>query len=337
MLISADTAAELWTTARDRVRWRKIGAGIFFFFWSSGRVGPCMREAEGTCGRSLPSCPRIIDHPSISTAIHLRVDPLHAASQPPSTIQQLAQTLLDTAKASHDHTMAWRCSGASNAELIANMRSASLITTPRVAEAMSLVDRAHYVPTARLAYQDSPQPIGFGATISAPHMHAHAAENLLPFLHRDAKVLDVGSGSGYTLAVFHHLISSEQGQGKAVGVDHIQQLVDQAHANLCADGLAPQLDSGKIVNICGDGRAGVESEAPFDAIHVGAAAPGIPQALMDQLKAPGRMFIPVEEQDGSGQQNIYQVDKSAAGEITKQKICGVMYVPLTDAEKQWRA
>lgn len=167
-------------------------------------------------------------------------------------------------------------------------------------------------------------------------MHAHAAENLLPFLHPDAKVLDVGSGSGYTLAIFHHLLSPS-GTGKVVGIDHIQPLVDQAHSNLTADGLASQMQDGNIVNLCGDGRKGVQSEAPFDAIHVGAAAPGIPQPLLDQLKAPGRMFIPVEEQDGSREQNIYQVDKSETGEITKLKICGVLYVPLTDVKKQWAA
>ncbi|TKY89298.1 hypothetical protein EX895_001829 [Sporisorium graminicola] len=216
------------------------------------------------------------------------------------------------------------------------MRNASLITSTRVQEAMSKADRAHYVPAKRLAYQDSPQTIGFGATISAPHMHAHAAENLLPFLHPDAKVLDVGSGSGYTLAIFHHLLSPS-GTGKVVGIDHIQPLVDQAHSNLTADGLASQMQDGNIVNLCGDGRKGVQSEAPFDAIHVGAAAPGIPQPLLDQLKAPGRMLIPVEEQDGSREQNIYQVDKSETGEITKLKICGVLYVPLTDVKKQWAA
>jgi protein-L-isoaspartate(D-aspartate) O-methyltransferase len=212
------------------------------------------------------------------------------------------------------------------------MRNASLITSPRVSDAMSKVDRVHYVPSKRYAYEDSPQTIGFGATISAPHMHAHAAENLLPFLKPGAKVLDVGSGSGYTLAVFHHLVDS----GKVVGIDHIKDLVEQANTNLAADGLAKAMDDGRITNIFGDGRQGVAGEAPFDAIHVGAASPGIPQALLDQLKAPGRMFIPVEEQDGSEEQNIYQVDKGKDGKITKEKICGVRYVPLTDAKKQWR-
>ncbi|EST05144.1 Protein-L-isoaspartate(D-aspartate) O-methyltransferase [Kalmanozyma brasiliensis GHG001] len=213
------------------------------------------------------------------------------------------------------------------------MRSASLITSSLVCSAMTSVDRANYVPTPSRAYQDSPQPIGYGATISAPHMHAHAAENLLPFLQPGSKVLDVGSGSGYTLAIFHHMVKPS---GKVVGVDHIQELVDKANANLRKDGLGEALEGGSVFNVCGDGRKGWESEAPFDAIHVGAAAPGIPQPLIDQLKAPGRMFIPVEEQDGSGEQNIWQVDKAPDGSVSKEKICGVMYVPLTDRERQWR-
>lgn len=228
--------------------------------------------------------------------------------------------------------MAWRSSGASNAELIANMRSGALITAPRVFQALMNVDRANYCPTQ--PYQDSPQSIGWGATISAPHMHAHAAENLLPFLRPGAKVLDVGSGSGYTLALFHQLVKAEP-SSKVVGVDHMQTLVDQAHLNLEKDGLAAALASGQIVNVCADGREGCAQLAPFDAIHVGAAASNeVPKMLIDQLKAPGRMFIPVEDQPGS--QNIYQVDKAADGAVTQLKICGVRYVPLTDADSQWR-
>ena len=69
------------------------------------------------------------------------------------------------------------------------------------AQAMNKVDRKNYVPNGSSAYEDSPQPIGYGATISAPHMHAHAAENLLSFLpaadFKGGAILDVGSGSGY--------------------------------------------------------------------------------------------------------------------------------------------
>jgi protein-L-isoaspartate O-methyltransferase len=69
---------------------------------------------------------------------------------------------------------------------------------------------------------------------------------------------------------------------------------------------------------------------PYDAIHVGAAADEIPQPLLDQLKAPGRMFIPVEE---GYSQYIYQVDKDKDGNVKRLRKEGVMYVPLTDARE----
>jgi protein-L-isoaspartate(D-aspartate) O-methyltransferase len=70
--------------------------------------------------------------------------------------------------------------------------------------------------------------------------------------------------------------------------------------------------------------------APYDAIHVGAAAQGMPQALIDQLKAPGKMFIPVAE---GYNQYIYEVEKDENGNVKKERSHGVMYVPLTDARE----
>lgn len=113
--------------------------------------------------------------------------------------------------------MAWRSHGKSNAELIRNLRSkyrfffrlCSLITnyafsgngiikSARVEEAMSHVDRGNYSP--RNPYMDAPQGIGYGVTISAPHMHAHALELLKEQLVPGERALDVGSGSGYLTA-----------------------------------------------------------------------------------------------------------------------------------------
>lgn len=161
--------------------------------------------------------------------------------------------------------MAWTCSGRTNAELVSNLRSQGLITSSRVAEAMKQVDRAKYCPDARSAYQDSPQPIGYSATISAPHMHAHAAESLLPFLRPDSSVLDIGSGSGYLLAVFHHLVkpreeqrpSSAHAGSRVIGIEHIAQLVEQSRENLVADGLGKAMEErGQIEVVKGDGRLG---------------------------------------------------------------------------------
>lgn len=92
------------------------------------------------------------------------------------------------------------------------------------------------------------------------------------------------------------------------------------------------LDSAIIEIITGDGRLGYPPNAPYDAIHVGAAAVDIHQALLDQLKAPGRMFIPMSE-GGEGVQAVYQVDKDEKGNVNKKRLYGVMYVPLTDAKK----
>jgi len=238
--------------------------------------------------------------------------------------------------------MAWRCSGASNTELIANLLKHKLISLDLDGDAMKKVDRANYVLAGpRGAYEDSPQYIGHDATISAPHMHAMAAEHLSakrpgdtgpsPFLFPGAKVLDVGSGSGYFVAMMHHLVSSADVKGKVVGIDHIPELVDFSVDNLKKDGLGPALESGEIEMIAGDGRQGYASGGPYTAIHVGAAAPFIPSALIEQLARPGRMFIPVGPDGGS--QTVMQVDKGADGEVTETKLMGVMYVPLTDRKE----
>ncbi|KAK7681406.1 hypothetical protein QCA50_015498 [Cerrena zonata] len=219
--------------------------------------------------------------------------------------------------------MAWMSSGSTSAELISNMAKHGLIRSARLTEAMKKVDRANYVLDKADAYEDSPQPIGYEATISAPHMHAHAIENLIDFLLPGAKVLDVGSGSGYLCAVLHHLVGPT---GKVVGIDHIPELVEWSVENLKNDGLTSTLDDKSIEMITGDGRQGWLEKAPFDAIHVGAAAPMMPRALVDQLAKPGRMFIPV----GTHTQSIFQVDKDRDGNVTEKKLFGVRYVPLTD-------
>lgn len=228
---------------------------------------------------------------------------------------------------------------------------------------MKQVDRAHYCPDKRNAYQDSPQTIGYGATISAPHMHAHAAESLLAFLQPGSSVLDVGSGSGYLLSVFHHLIKGET--SRVVGIEHIPQLVDLSRENLINDGMDDVLRVGKVEIVHGDGRKGEfcarggkkticiarpliviyvrrpstrtgwPNRAPYNAIHVGAASPpSVLSTLEAQLARPGRLFIPVEDPN-TRQQDIYHVDKDEQGNVTRKKMYGVRYVPLTDQVKQW--
>ncbi|GAB7352093.1 hypothetical protein MBLNU459_g2593t1 [Dothideomycetes sp. NU459] len=226
--------------------------------------------------------------------------------------------------------MAWRCSGSTNEELIQNMYRNGLIKSDRVKEAMLGVDRAHYSPAK--PYQDSPQRIGHAATISAPHMHASACESLLPFLSPGARVLDVGSGSGYLTHVLAELVKPG---GTVVGVEHIQALVDLGKGNTEKSKEGKELlQGGGIVYVKADGRkgwTGKGGEEGYDAIHVGAAAAGFHQELVDQLKAPGRLFIPVEE---NYMQHIYVIDKKEDGTVERKKLYGVQYVPLTDAPRE---
>jgi protein-L-isoaspartate(D-aspartate) O-methyltransferase len=198
------------------------------------------------------------------------------------------------------------------------------------------VDRAHYAPSN--PYSDSPQSIGYRATISAPHMHGYACEYLIDFLHPGSRVLDIGSGSGYLTHVLANLITNSSSlpsdsDGHVVGVDHIQELIDMARNNMrkSADG-RKFIESGKVKFVTGDGRLGWKDGAPYDVIHVGAAAKSVPPTLIEQLRAPGRMFIPVEG-GFNGDQYIWVVDKKEDGSVSKEKILSVHYVPLTDPPK----
>lgn len=206
------------------------------------------------------------------------------------------------------------------------MAQSKIIKAERVVNAMKKVDRANYVLRKDTAYQDTPQAIGHEATISAPHMHAYASEHLLPYIYPGARVLDVGSGSGYLTAVLHHIASEDPARpGKVVGIEHVPELVAFSEENLRKDGLGDALASKAIELIAGDGRQGYAQGGPYDAIHVGAAAPELPRPLVDQLASPGRMFIPV----GTHSQYIMHIDKDKDGNVTESQVMAVSYVPLT--------
>jgi protein-L-isoaspartate(D-aspartate) O-methyltransferase len=157
-------------------------------------------------------------------------------------------------------------------------------------------------------------------------MHASACSSLLPYLHPGARVLDIGSGSGYLTAVLANLVGPS---GVVIGIDHIAPLVSLAETNMRKSEAGRQmLDSGNVRFVKGDGRKGWREGAPYDAIHVGAAAAEHHAELTEQLKAPGRLFVPVEE---GWMQHIYVVDKREDGSVERKKLYGVQYVPLTDA------
>lgn len=219
-----------------------------------------------------------------------------------------------------------------------------LISDVRVKEAFIKVDRRHYAPSQ--PYQDSPQYIGYQATISAPHMHAIALEHLISFMMpSDAspapRALDIGSGSGYLTHVMAELVGP---RGLVVGVEHINALRDKGEANMRKSAEGTQLlNSGKVKFIAADGRKGLNEPARkgeeelgtlWDAIHVGASASEVHDELINQLKSPGCMFIPVEDSHDRDSQYVWRIEKDKDGNISRKRLFGVRYVPLTDAPKE---
>jgi len=207
---------------------------------------------------------------------------------------------------------------------------------------MTKVDRVNYVLNKQVSYEDTPQSIGYGQTISAPHMHAHVLEELVPALLKirsqhqgiHLKILDVGCGSGYLTSCFGRLV--EKGnpldfEGEVYAIEYVEELLNMTKTNINKSD-SDLFHSGTVNVSIGNGWKGLPSVAPFHAIHVGAAADSFPHALMTQLAIGGRMVIPVGP-DG-GYQNLYRVDRVAQSstyeesDYVVQQLLSVRYVPL---------
>jgi protein-L-isoaspartate(D-aspartate) O-methyltransferase len=220
----------------------------------------------------------------------------------------------------------YRAKAATNDDLVNQLKAYGIITSSRVENAMRAVDRGRYSTDPRLAYEDTPHGIGQGQTISAPHMHAMALEVLKDNIPVGGRVLDVGSGSGYLTACFAEMVGEN---GRVLGIDRVPDLVKWAKSNIQRDKQG-WLESGRIEIRLADGWRTLSDDAPFDAIHVGAAAESIPSALVERLKPGGRMVIPV----GTLDQELLQVDKDMQGRITKKSLLPVRYVPLVREQKE---
>jgi protein-L-isoaspartate(D-aspartate) O-methyltransferase len=198
------------------------------------------------------------------------------------------------------------------ARMVDNQLRARDVVDERVLGAMERVPRELFLPAGQRsrAYDDAALPIGHGQTISQPYMVARIAEALA--LHGDEHVLDVGSGSGYQAAVLAEL-------GKDVfTIERIPELAQQARANLAAAGY-------HHVSVHeGDGTLGLPEYAPFDAIAVAAAAPGMPERLYEQLADRGRLAVPVGSRGG---QRLELVVRSPEGPAVVRSV-PCRFVPL---------
>lgn len=209
-----------------------------------------------------------------------------------------------------------------------------------VEQALLLVDRAHYCrsfdSTTVQPYVDAAQPLPCNATISAPHMHVTCLQAIHDvFLDPTVKhvnILDVGSGSGYISIVLAHMARLCNKPYTVHGIEHMQELVTFAQQSKTLDAKASSLQG--IHFHVGDGFAGLTQQAPFDIIHVGAGAPQVPFALVEQLRATtGRMVIPVQIPE-SPFQMLMAISKTEQGKVNQQPICKVRFVPLGSKDRQ---
>ncbi len=193
------------------------------------------------------------------------------------------------------------------------------VSDPAVLAAMRKVPRHRFVSDALRdqAYGDFPLPIGYDQTISQPYIVAEMTEALQ--LHKDDRVLEIGTGSGYQAAV-------------CAEIAYRVYTIERIHAlYLKARRIFDELHYHNIVTRYSDGTAGWKEESPFDAIIVTAGAPEIPRALVAQLAMEGRMVIPVGDRFS---QELVKLVRDEKG-IRTTSLGGCRFVKLV-GEHGWK-
>jgi len=188
---------------------------------------------------------------------------------------------------------------------------------PRVLEALVRVPRERFVSSdlRAEAYDNRPLPIGHDQTISQPLIVAVMTHLL--HLEPDARVLEVGTGSGYQCAILAELAAL------VLTIEVVAELAADARARLEALGYR------NIEFHLGDGAAGWPAAAPYDAILVAAAGRSVPPALLEQLKPGGRLVIPIGTDAFS--QDLVLVEKDRDGRTHRRALFPVAFVPLRSA------
>jgi protein-L-isoaspartate(D-aspartate) O-methyltransferase len=201
-------------------------------------------------------------------------------------------------------------------KLVDSLRRRKYITKPEVISAMMRVPRHLFVPKGiiRYAYHDSPQKIGSGQTISAPHMVGIMAETL--DLKPGQRVLEIGGGCGYHAAVVAEIVKP---QGHVYSVELIEVLAKFARENIEKCHLEDM-----VTIVHGDGGLGLPEHAPYDRIYVTAASPEVPQPLLEQLKDRGKLLVP---SGGRHFQTLLFWEKRGK-KIIRKDYGGCVFVPL---------
>lgn len=223
--------------------------------------------------------------------------------------------------------------GETHAQLVDSFVRMNLVPQGSCLEkALRAVDRGHYSPPeykrdASEVYANRPLKIGVVATISTPQQHAQVLGFLEQHLQPGMTALDVGSGSGYLVAVMAHLVGSS---GMVTGVDIVPELVEFSKENLQRSLPKELLDKTLIVKNDGKGMPPQVESQQFDCVHVGVAVQSQAEAerFLDFVKPGGGLLIPLGH--SYGEQKLVKMTKHTSGDVEKTDIMSVLCQPMLD-------
>ncbi len=201
-------------------------------------------------------------------------------------------------------------------ELIGQLISEGYLKSPSVIEAFYKVRRRDFLSADSSNHEliNAPLPIGHGQTNSQPLTVAFMFELLAA--KKGQKVLDIGSGSGWTSAMLAQIVGH---RGKVYAIERISELKEFGESN------AAKYNFSNLKFFCQDGSKGLKKYAPFDRIIVAAAAQEVPWALKEQLRPGGRLVIPTVDGD------IRLIQKVSDNECKEKKYPGFVFVPLIES------
>ena len=199
--------------------------------------------------------------------------------------------------------------------LVNNLIRAGYLKTDSIIDAFSKVHRIEFIPDdlAAQSEADIPLPIGYGQTISQPLTVAFMLELLEP--KAGQKILDIGSGSGWTTGLLAYIVGEK---GLVIAMEKIEELCKFGMSNVNKFSF---IEKGIVEFNCQSAENGFEEKAPYDRILVSASVDEIPSALKSQLAVEGIMVIPVHNE-------IWYVEKISEDEFNIEKFPGFHFVPF---------
>jgi len=200
--------------------------------------------------------------------------------------------------------------------LLRRLMQNGYLSSKNVIDAMREIPREMFIPERekKYAYNDTPLGIGYGQTISAPHMVAIMTEALN--LKGDSRVLEIGTGTGYHAAITAKVAK----EGHVYTVERITELAGKARKNFKEMGIE------NVTIVIGDGSLGLPEYSPFDRIYATCAAPSVPPMLVEHLLPHGKMILPI----GGAVCDLILTEKN--GDITQKNLGGCAFVPMVGKE-----